>query len=64
MKSKKVDSRRHWPPRPPSFGGLVAATVFFWLSFTPSLLPVPWLYQGLATGVSAAAGYALSLIHI
>ena len=43
----------------PSFGGLVVAAVFFWLSFTPSLLPVPWLYQGLATGLSVAVGYAI-----
>ena len=59
MKGKKADSRRHWHLRPPSYGGLVAAVVLFWLSFTPSLLPVPWLYQGLATGVSVAVGYAI-----
>ncbi len=54
MNDATVDSRTHWRPRPPSFAGLVAAAIVFWLSFTPSLLPVPWLYQGLVTGVSVA----------
>ena len=59
MNDATGDTRKRWHPRTPSLCGLAVAAVFFWLSFTPSLLPVPWLYQGLATGVSAAAGYAI-----
>ncbi|MEI6727597.1 MAG: alpha/beta-hydrolase N-terminal domain-containing protein, partial [Actinomycetes bacterium] len=59
MNDTTVDSRKRWHPRTPSLSGLAVAAVFFWLSFTPSLLPVPWLYQGLATGVSVALGYAI-----
>ena len=55
MNDRTGATRSRWRPRTPSLCGLAAAAAFFWLSFTPSLLPVPWLYQGLVTGVSAAA---------
>lgn len=42
-----------------SFGGLALATVFFCLSFLPSLLPRPALYQGLISGFSFAIGYGI-----
>lgn len=42
-----------------NFLGLLVALLFFCLSLTPSLLPRPWLYQGLITGVSLAIGYAI-----
>jgi uncharacterized membrane protein len=35
------------------------ALAFFWISLTPSLLPRPWLFQGLVSGLSAAAGYGI-----
>lgn len=35
------------------FGGLAGALVLFCLSFTPSLVPRTWLFQGLVGGVSA-----------
>ena len=59
MRDATGESRPRWHPRIPSLCGLAVAAVFFWLSFTPSLLPVPWLYQGLATGVCVALGYAI-----
>lgn len=37
--------------------GLVGATLAFCLSLLPSLLPRPWLFQGIVTGVSMAVGY-------
>ncbi|MGH3325032.1 MAG: alpha/beta hydrolase [Streptomyces sp.] len=46
---------RRWP-------GLTAtcfATVFFWLSLTPSLVPRPWFLQGVIGGITAAIGYAI-----
>lgn len=39
--------------------GLVLATVFFCFSMLPSLLPRPWLYQGVISGISIAAGYGI-----
>lgn len=45
-----------------SWPGLVAGTVFFALSLTPSLLPRSALMQGLVSGLSLAAGYALGAL--
>ena len=41
--------------------GLWPATVLALLSFTPSLLPRGWAYQGLVAGVSAAFGYLVGV---
>ena len=38
------------------------ATAFYCLSLTPSLLPRAWWLQGLAAGVTAAAGYAVGAV--
>ncbi|GGQ12951.1 hypothetical protein GCM10010249_34590 [Streptomyces roseolilacinus] len=59
------------PPRPRAAGppprvvrrrtdltALCAATAFFWLSLTPSLVPRPWVLQGVVGGITAAVGYA------
>lgn len=46
---------RRWP----SWGAVAGAVAFFCLSFTPSLLPRPWLLQGLAGALTATAGYAV-----
>ncbi|WP_078895508.1 alpha/beta-hydrolase family protein [Streptomyces sp. WMMB 714] len=46
---------RRWP----DLTATCAATVFFWLSLTPSLVPRPWLLQGVIGGITAAIGYAL-----
>lgn len=49
---------RRWP-------GLTAtcsATVFFWLSLTPSLVPRPWYLQGVIGGITAAIGYAIGSV--
>ncbi|MFI6413279.1 alpha/beta hydrolase [Streptomyces sp. NPDC050585] len=37
---------------------LCVATVFFWLSLTPSLVPRPWVLQGVVGGITATVGYA------
>src|SRR3954470_14884044 len=41
-----------------SVTGFGVAAVFYCLSFTPSLLPRPWLLQGVVAGLTAAMGYA------
>ncbi|MFC9592988.1 alpha/beta hydrolase [Streptomyces sp. NPDC056944] len=46
---------RRWP----DLTALCCATVFFWSSLTPSLVPRPWYLQGLVGGITAAIGYAL-----
>ncbi|WP_175410533.1 alpha/beta-hydrolase family protein [Streptomyces sp. TRM64462] len=46
---------RRWP----DLTALCTATVFFWLSLTPSLVPRPWILQGVIGGITAAIGYAL-----
>lgn len=39
--------------------GVVVASVLFWLSLTPSLLPRGPLFQGIVAGAAAAIGYGL-----
>ncbi|MFF1506580.1 alpha/beta hydrolase [Streptomyces sp. NPDC058326] len=46
---------RRWP----DLFALSCATVFFWSSLTPSLVPRPWHLQGLVGGITAVIGYAL-----
>lgn len=41
--------------------GLLVGTLFFAFSLTPSLLPRPFMVQGVITGLSFAAGYALGV---
>lgn len=41
--------------------GIVGAAVFFTLAFTPSLIPRPWAYQGLVSGIAAAIGYLIGV---
>ena len=45
-----------------TFPGLVVGLVFACLSFTPSLLPRPTLFQGMVTGIDAAIGYGLGVL--
>ncbi|MER7175757.1 alpha/beta hydrolase [Streptomyces mesophilus] len=49
---------RRWP----DLTALCCATVFFWLSLTPSLVPRPWLLQGVVGGISAAIGYGFGAV--
>ncbi|WP_240968612.1 alpha/beta hydrolase [Streptomyces sp. HNM0575] len=46
---------RRWP----DLSAACLATVFFWLSLTPSLVPRPWFLQGVIGGITAAIGYAI-----
>jgi uncharacterized membrane protein len=34
------------------------------VSLTPSLLPRTWIVQGLISGVSTAAGYAIGMVSV
>ncbi|MFF0390204.1 alpha/beta-hydrolase family protein [Kitasatospora sp. NPDC004615] len=45
--------------RLPSWSALVGAVLFYCLSFTPSLLPGPWLLQAAAGAITAFFGYGL-----
>ncbi|GAA0912410.1 alpha/beta hydrolase [Nonomuraea longicatena] len=41
------------------FGGTLLAALFFCASLTPTLLPRPWVMQGLMGALAAAIGYAV-----
>ena len=41
--------------------GLVTGVVFFAMSLTPSLLPRPYLLQGILSGIALAAGYGVGV---
>ncbi len=47
-----------------SFIGLVSATLFFAASLTPSLLPRPYLVQGILSGFALAVGYAVGVLGL
>lgn len=42
--------------------GLFFAASYFLISMSPSLLPRTWYYQGMVSGLCAAAGYALGVL--
>jgi len=46
---------RRWP----DLTAACVATLFFWASLTPSLVPRPWYLQGVIGGITAAIGYAI-----
>jgi len=46
---------------PLNYVGLFIGAIFFAFSLTPSLLPRPFLVQGLLSGVSSAVGYGLGV---
>ncbi len=52
--------RRRWLTL--TYPGMVGALLFFALALTPSLLPRPWLYEGLVAGVGAVIGYGLGVL--
>ncbi|MFU8896336.1 MAG: alpha/beta hydrolase [Gammaproteobacteria bacterium] len=47
-----------------SIVGVLAGTVFFALSLAPSLLPRPFIAQGVLSGLSFAAGYGLGVAAV
>jgi uncharacterized membrane protein len=59
QRAKAPRARRRGVFGRPCFGGLVVALLFLFLSFTPSLLPRTWLYQGISTGLSVPVGYGI-----
>ena len=42
--------------------GLLTGAVFAMLAMTPSLLPRDWIFQGLVSGITGAAGYGLGIL--
>jgi uncharacterized membrane protein len=42
--------------------GLAVGTAFAVLAMTPSLVPRDWVFQGVVSGISAAAGYGVGVI--
>ncbi|MCA9234039.1 MAG: alpha/beta-hydrolase family protein [Planctomycetales bacterium] len=44
-----------------SFFGVAFGTLFFAASLTPSLLPRPWVVQGILSGMAMSVGYALGV---
>lgn len=55
---KKV--RTYWERL--NFVGLVVGLLSFCASLLPSLLPRPWLYQGLISGLAIVVGYSLGVL--
>jgi len=55
-------SKRYWNSF--SFVGLVFATLFFAASVTPSLLPRPYVVQGILSGFSLAIGYGVGVFLV
>ncbi|MCZ7416763.1 MULTISPECIES: alpha/beta hydrolase [unclassified Streptomyces] len=49
---------RRWP----DLTATTVATLFFWLSLTPSLVPRPWALQGVIGGITAAIGYGIGAL--
>jgi uncharacterized membrane protein len=45
----------------PGIVGLAVSLILVSLSYTPSLLPRPWLMQGVITGISMAVGYGVGV---
>jgi uncharacterized membrane protein len=54
--------RRGWRLPTYSLAGTAAGLLFACASFTPSLAPRNWLWQGIVFGLSAVAGYALGVL--
>ncbi len=46
----------------PNFLGLVAAATMFGWALTPSLLPRPWIFEGVIAGLGAALGYGIGCL--
>jgi uncharacterized membrane protein len=57
--SSDGERKERWRPRSPSYGGIIGGLIFLWFSLTPSLLPLAWLYQGIASGGSLVVGYVV-----
>ncbi|WP_327356937.1 alpha/beta hydrolase [Streptomyces sp. NBC_01304] len=55
-------SRNYLVRRWPDLFATCVAILFFWTSLTPSLVPRPWLLQGVIGGITAAIGYAVGSV--
>lgn len=45
-----------------NYTGLLFGLIFFCFSLLPSLLPRPWLFQGLISGITVAIGYGIGVL--
>ena len=45
-----------------NYVGLTSSLLFFFASLTPSLLPRPWLHQGIISGIFASVGYGCGVV--
>lgn len=45
-----------------STSGLITAVIFLCFSFTPTLIPRDWLFQGVASGLSLISGYGVGAL--
>ena len=57
-----IDRANRGVRRRPNFLGLVGATLAFGAALTPSLLPRPWVFEGVIAGLGAALGYGLGVL--
>ena len=55
-------SRGWWLLTRPAWSGLALGLVFWLQSLTPTLIPRPWLTQGLVSGVCLAIGYGIGAV--
>jgi uncharacterized membrane protein len=60
--SQEPARHRGWLWRPPTFGGVAVALLFWWWSLDPSMLPRAWSAQAAVSGLSAAIGYLLGTL--
>ena len=59
----RTDRRGHLLAAP-SMVGLAASLVLVAIAYTPSLLPRPWLMQGVIAGIAMAAGYGVGVFCV
>lgn len=57
--SRQRESFREFVFARPSWIGSLVGLLFLWLSLAPSLLPRPWMTQGLVGAISIAFGYGV-----
>lgn len=56
----RLRALRYWARL--NFTGIVFALIFFCFSMLPSLLPRPWVFQAVVSGVSLAVGYGIGTL--
>lgn len=66
MSKQDVSNNKNQKSKKPkiayNFTGIMVALLAFFASVLPSLLPRPWLYQGVISGLSIAIGYGMGVL--